>query len=46
MPFAYGKGYDIAYEQHLELDKLVLPTAEYQTYLKEKEQKNQSVKTW
>ncbi|MBD1571307.1 patatin-like phospholipase family protein [Aliivibrio sp. S10_S31] len=44
MPFAYGKGYDIAYEQHLELDKLVLPTAEYQTYLKEKEQKTSQLK--
>ncbi|MUK28190.1 patatin-like phospholipase family protein [Aliivibrio fischeri] len=44
MLFAYGKGYDIAYEQHLNLDKLVLPPAEYQAYLKEKEEKTRKLK--
>lgn len=37
MPFAYGKGYDIAYEKHKALDKLVLSDEKYQEYLKEKE---------
>jgi len=37
MPFAYGKGYDIAYEKHKALDKLVLSEKKYQEYLKEKE---------
>ncbi len=44
MPFAYGKGYDIAYEQHLKLDKLVLSASEYQAYLNEKEKKNSKLK--
>ncbi|WP_072055643.1 patatin-like phospholipase family protein [Aliivibrio fischeri] len=39
MPFAYGKGYDIAYEKHKALDKLVLSDKKYQEYLKEKELK-------
>lgn len=44
MPFAYGKGYDIAYEQHLKLDKLVLSASEYQAYLNEKEKKTSKLK--
>ncbi|OCH14529.1 MULTISPECIES: patatin-like phospholipase family protein [unclassified Aliivibrio] len=44
MPFAYGKGYDIAYEQHLNLNKLVLPASEYQAYLSEKEKKTSKLK--
>ncbi|MUK63701.1 serine protease [Aliivibrio fischeri] len=39
MPFAYGKGYDIAYEKHKALDKLVLSKSKYQEYLKQKQQK-------
>nr|VVV03109.1 putative NTE family protein [Aliivibrio wodanis] len=39
MPFAYGKGYDIAYEKHKILDKLVLSADDYQEYLDEKKKK-------
>ena len=44
MPFAYGKGYDIAYEQHLKLNKLVLSASEYQVYLNDKERKTSKLK--
>ena len=44
MPFAYGKGYDIAYEQHLNLNKLVLSASEYQVYLNDKERKTSKLK--
>lgn len=44
MPFAYGKGYDIAYEQHLNLNKLVLSASEYQAYLNDKERKTSKLK--
>lgn len=44
MRFAYNKGYDIAYEQHLKLDKLVLSKAEYKAYLIEKNKKTKALK--
>ncbi|MGF1906859.1 patatin-like phospholipase family protein [Aliivibrio salmonicida] len=44
MRFAYNKGYDIAYEQHLKLDKLVLSKTEYKAYLIEKNKKTKALK--
>lgn len=39
MSFAYEKGYDIAYEKHKALDKLVLSKRAYKAYLDEKTHK-------
>lgn len=39
MPFAYGKGYDIAYEKHKALDQLVVSSDVYKAYQEKKEQK-------
>ena len=39
MSFAYEKGYDIAYEKHKALDKLVLSKSAYKAYLDEKKHK-------
>lgn len=39
MPFAYGKGYDIAYEKHKALDKLVVSKEAYQAYIDNKKKK-------
>lgn len=39
MSFAYEKGYDIAYEKHKALDKLVLSKSAYKAYLDEKTDK-------
>ncbi|OEF11566.1 patatin-like phospholipase family protein [Aliivibrio logei] len=43
MHFAYGKGYDIAYEKHKELNKLVLSKIDYQAYLEDKKLKTEQL---
>lgn len=43
MPFAYGKGYDIAYEKHKALNKLVLSKIDYQAYLEGKKLKTEQL---
>lgn len=43
MPFAYGKGYDIAYEKHKALDKLVVSEEDYQVYANNKKKKTEQL---
>ena len=43
MPFAYGKGYDIAYEKHKVLDKLVVSEDDYQVYANNKKKKTEQL---
>ncbi|RYU65065.1 serine protease [Aliivibrio finisterrensis] len=43
MPFAYDKGYDIAYEKHNLLDKLVISEKAYQAYSDNKHQKTEQL---
>lgn len=43
MSFAYEKGYDIAYEKHKSLDKLVLSENSYQEYLDKKKHKTEQL---
>ena len=43
MPFAYGKGYDIAYEKHKALDKLVISKEAYQAYIDNKKKKTEQL---
>ncbi|MDD9158137.1 patatin-like phospholipase family protein [Aliivibrio sp. S4TY2] len=43
MPFAYDKGYDIAYEKHKVLDKLVISEKAYQAYSDNKYKKTEQL---
>ncbi|KAB2823435.1 patatin-like phospholipase family protein [Aliivibrio finisterrensis] len=43
MPFAYDKGYDIAYEKHKVLDKLVISEKAYQAYSDNKHKKTEQL---